>query len=159
MGKRGPAKTPTALKKRRGTDRKDREVENEVEMPDGTPNAPDFLSPVAVTEWRRVVSQMAKVPGLLSPVDRAELAIYCQAWADWCDLVQKISEQGRTVETPQGFVQSSPLVTQMNQAAKVIQQSARQFGFTPASRTNISIPDPKPSNADDFFADALRIAN
>src|SRR5215469_12484602 len=48
----------------------------------GLPAAPAELTADAKTEWQRVARRLHAL-GLLTTVDRAALAAYCQAWGRW----------------------------------------------------------------------------
>lgn len=149
MGKRGPAPKPSALKLVEGTYRKDRAVPDEVQYAEGIPACPKELGPEAKAEWKRIVGELSKVPGLIQKVDRAALAGYCSSYALFLHLEQMIREPDGLVieyETKSGAVitQPSAWVSIRNQERAAMSHFAQQFGFTPSSRTRVSGPPRKP---------------
>ena len=55
------------------------------------PTCPAHLSPIAKAEWKRLVRQLQAV-GLLTALDRAVLAGYCQAYGRWVEAERKLKE-------------------------------------------------------------------
>lgn len=141
MGKRGPAPKPTRLKVLEGTFRADRAPEAEVHYSEGVPSCPAHLGPAAKEEWKRIIPELSKVPGLLQLVDRAVVAGYCSNFALWAHAEDKMREDGLVVEyeTKGGAVmsQQTAWVGIRNQALAQMLQYAQQLGFSPASRTRV----------------------
>ena len=88
MGSRGPQPLPSNVHRLRGNpghksafDLTD-SVNPEIEIP----NCPAHLLPEARKEWRRITPLLERLR-LVSKIDRASLALYCQAWARmvWCE--------------------------------------------------------------------------
>jgi P27 family predicted phage terminase small subunit len=98
--------------------------------------APRHLSDDAKAEWKRVAPLLASA-GVLTAVDRAALAGYCQAWARWIEAEKMIEEQGYVLATPSGYQQQSPYVTIANKALELVKTFAVEFGMTPSSRSRI----------------------
>ncbi len=73
---------PTALLQLQGTYRADRHGKRarEPQVKRGALDAPDWLAPEARAEWDRVVEAYADA-GVVTPLDRAMLATFCQLWA------------------------------------------------------------------------------
>src|SRR4051812_13319596 len=57
------------------------------------PTCPDFLSADAKLEWKRIIDDLVTL-GVVTMLDRAALAVYCQAWAEWKMLRKKIATLG-----------------------------------------------------------------
>ncbi len=74
---------------------------------------------------------------LLTAIDRASLAVYCSAVAEFEQASVVLREKGRTFETPNGFLQSRPEVAMQHRAAVLIRMYAEQFGLTPSARTRL----------------------
>jgi P27 family predicted phage terminase small subunit len=106
------------------------------------PEMPDFLEGEAKAEWERIVPELLEL-GLLARVDRAQLALYCMAWARWVEAETKIAEaraQGKNpllVMTPNGYPQLSPWVVLSNQAQAQVQRYLVEFGMSPSSRARV----------------------
>lgn len=83
MGARGPAPTPTAVKKLRQTFRPDRAPQNEA-----IPNlargdqlkAPDWLGQGAREKWEELALRLHSL-GLLTEIDLDTFALYCTTWS------------------------------------------------------------------------------
>lgn len=88
---RGRIPKPDALKELQGGagHRKD-DGKAQVEMPEGTPDAPAHLSPGARQEWFRTVRWLMQVRGLLSPTDHAAIGIYCSYYDQWQQAEQEL---------------------------------------------------------------------
>ena len=81
MGKRGPAPTPTAVLRLRGTYRKHRSRREPT--PDSTaPECPDWLDDQAKEAWAQVLPQLERM-GVMTGIDGNALARYCQFWSRW----------------------------------------------------------------------------
>jgi P27 family predicted phage terminase small subunit len=109
------------------------------------PACPEFLSADAKTEWRRIAEDLLAL-GLLSKIDRAELAIYCQAWADWKASRKKIEElrDGGFVEsTPSGYKQISAWMQVANRAEDRMRTAGASFGMNPAARARLQVRPPQ----------------
>jgi P27 family predicted phage terminase small subunit len=100
--------------------------------------APRHLNTIAKAEWRRVMHELANV-GLLTVVDRAALAAYCQAWAEWVQAEQELERNGRVLTTDKGYAYPSPWVAIRNNALDAMRKFAVEFGMTPSSRSRVKV--------------------
>ena len=122
MAGRGPAPTPTKILKMRGSWRADtRPYEPQPEP--GVPTCPDWMPDEGKREWRRVCGELAGL-GLLTKLDRATLAVLCQAWADFRAAVEGDSFKDRDI------------------AAKRLLAAADRFGLSPAMRSRVQATKP-----------------
>lgn len=113
------------------------------------PRAPDHLLPDAAVEWRRIGRELKKL-GLVSSIDRAALALYCQAWARWVmaeTKLKELGEDGMIDVTPSGFAQMSTWLQISNRAATQLQRALIEFGMSPAARNGVT-PLPKKEKED-----------
>ncbi len=133
----GRKKKPTNTKVIQGTFRKDRANPNEPAYKTEIPPAPDHLSKEALIEWGRVSNELHN-QGLLSAVDMAALAGYCQSYGRWVDAETQLNAEGLTVETTNGNKIQNPLVGIANQAKEHMRKFLIEFGMTPASRAKVS---------------------
>lgn len=134
----GRPRKPDNVKKLQGTYRPDRSSQSQPVFT-GTPKCPPWLGERAQIEWKRVAPQLMKL-GMLTAVDMAVFAAYCQAFGDYVDLTVEIGNlEALTFKTPKGFMQSVPQVKQRQEAYKQMKECAVHFGFTPASRSTIRI--------------------
>ena len=141
MGKRGPAPKPTALRLLEGTARADR-MRNEPKPTIRAPRCPSWLSPVAKREWKRLAKTLVKL-GILSDLDRAVFASYCQSWAKWKQAEEAIQKYGLVIRTKTGYVMQSPVVSIAKQERKAMLEAGSELGLSPASRTRINVPAPQ----------------
>lgn len=108
-------------------------------VPVAAPDRPDFLSPDAAAEWDRIVADLVQV-GLVSAIDRAELAIYCQAWADWKlarERLAELQDRGFVESTPSGYKQIGVWMQIANRAEDRMRAAGGSFGMSPAARTRL----------------------
>ncbi len=137
MGKRGPAPKPTALRVIEGNRGHRPIAKNEPKPTPILPTRPAWLLPEAKREWSRVVAELAQM-GILTLVDRAALAAYCQAYARAVEAERAIRKKGLTF-TMKGYIQQRPEVAIANRAWQMVRAFASEFGFTPAARTRIQV--------------------
>jgi P27 family predicted phage terminase small subunit len=142
VGRRGPPRKPTILKRNEGTYRKDLALPNECKPEPAMPAVPSGLSRRANAEWRRVSKELFKL-GLLSRIDRAALAAYCESWADWLDATEKVNELGKVIKTQNGNVIENPYYSIKKRASEIMHRYLTEFGMTPASRTGINAEQPE----------------
>ena len=141
---RGRKPLPTALKRAAGNPGKRRLNPAEPAPPEGLPTAPPHLSPAAVAEWERVAETLHDM-GVLSVVDRAGLAAYCQAYGRWVEAEEKLKDGPPLVKTASGYVQQSPWLTVANKQLELMGRFMAEFGMTPASRSRVAAMDPRMS--------------
>lgn len=106
------------------------------------PPCPAFLSKDAKIEWKRIAKDLV-VLGMVSALDRAELAVYCQAWADWKQARERIDglgEIGMIDETPNGFKQVGVWMQIANRAEERMSKAGSAFGFSPSARSKLGQP-------------------
>ena len=139
---------PTRLKELAGNPGKRKLNEQEPKPETGVPTRPEFLLPEAKREWTRITVPLVRL-GLLSEIDRAALAQYCQWWARWVEAERILDREGLTFFTPKGYVQQRPEVAIAQKASDRCRQFAAEFGLTPARRSSIAVPN-KPEAEDEF---------
>ncbi len=141
----GRKKTPSNLKILKGTDQPCRMNPDEAEPDLAIPSPPDHLSQDAIVEWGRVSQELYQL-GLLSRVDRAALAAYCQAYGRWCEAERQIAKSGMMVRTTNGNVIQSPLVGIANKSLEMMHKFLTEFGMTPAARARVQAKKPEDQN-------------
>lgn len=99
MSRRGPAPKPTRLKIAAGNPGKRPLNPREPKPATVDPPMPMWLSKRAQAEWRRIVPELLKL-GLLTSIDLAALAAYCQAYAEFEIATRTIEEEGRICRVP-----------------------------------------------------------
>jgi P27 family predicted phage terminase small subunit len=132
---------PTAIRRIEGNRGKRAWNHDEPQPPDGMPRCPKHLAPAARTEWRRVARTLYM--GVLTTIDRAALAAYCQSYAKWVEAEQKLKGTPALLKTPGGYVQQSPWVAIANKQLELMGRYMTELGMTPASRSRVAIEDPR----------------
>ena len=146
----GPKPRPDELKALEGEPNKDRYNPSRPKPPVSRPTYPAFLSGQAKAEWRRICPELEAL-GLLSQVDRAALAAYCQAFGRWAQAEKKLAELGKMspdqmaflYKTTNGNLIINPLLSVANKAAEQMHKFLAEFGMTPASRQRLSVDPPE----------------
>src|SRR5262245_58686562 len=129
----GPPLKPTHLKVIEGNPGKRALSKNEPKPAIEKPSLPQHLSAEAKKEWRRIVRELLKL-GVVTKIDRAALAAYCEAWATWKCALEKLAVEEKVIKAPSGYPVLNPLVTIANKAAEHMHKFLVEFRMTPASR-------------------------
>ncbi len=136
---------PTNLKLLKGTLRKDRLVAGEPQPEILIPDVPEHLSDLAKVEWGRVSQELATL-GLVSRIDRAALAAYCECWSDWVDAsrlcASKDGQDRKVIKTAAGNFVENPYYSIKKRSAELMHKFLVEFGMTPAARTRIHAEKP-----------------
>ena len=80
--------------------------------------------------------------GVLTKIDRAALAAYCQTYARWREAEDLLVEKGPLYRTQSNNIIQSPLVGIANRALDLMHKYLTEFGLTPSSRTRIVAEPP-----------------
>ena len=142
---------PTALKVLEGNPGKGKLNKYEPNPGRDMPQCPDWLLDDAKDEWNRLADKMNQM-GILSEVDQAAFAAYCQAWARWKEAQEQIEINGSVFVTEKGYQQQSPWVGIANTSQKLMMQAASEFGLTPSSRSRIIAANDSKSDQDEMEA-------
>ena len=131
-----------------GTRRKDREVENEMDF-NGVkriPRAPKhFKGTRAGKEWRKVTKTLFML-GMLYEEDLPQLQAYCFNVGVLEEAQIKLMEPSQPLvgtfknKAEQIYQSKNKWITVHNEAIDKVVKLAAQFGFSPSSRTKISMP-------------------
>ena len=138
MATRGRKPKPTALKVLEGNPGKRPLNELEPKPKKQAPSCPSWLEPEAKKEWRRMAKTLEAM-GILTEIDKAAFAGYCQAYARWKEAEEFLTKHGTIFKTPSGYIQQVPQVSIAQTYLKAMKDFASQFGLTPASRTRIQV--------------------
>jgi P27 family predicted phage terminase small subunit len=139
---------PTALKLLRGNPGKRPLNKFEPKPEDTPPECPEHLSQLAKEEW---AFKMDELPaGLITKLDKAVFAGYCHYWAEWVILKESVQRMGRVIETTHGNLIPNPSFSMGNTVYKLMLASATECGFSPSSRTRISVEPKKKPKTDQW---------
>jgi P27 family predicted phage terminase small subunit len=150
MGRRGPAPKPTSLKLLQGNPGK-RPLKKQRPAPTGASkvSCPEWLCPAAKAEWRRVAPELQRM-GLLTSLDRAVLAGYCDSYARWVECTRFIQANGEHYIAPNGQLRKWPQAEEAKQAAQSMRAFAGEFGLTPNSRLRLNVEEQEVPEDDPF---------
>lgn len=131
---------PTQVKLLRGTAQRCRMNPDEPAPDPALPDAPLHLSPEAREEWERVAGELYDL-GVLSRIDRAALAAYCQAYGRWVAAERGLRREDGGMDliavTSNGNVIQNPLVGIANKSLELMHKYLTEFGMSPSSRTRV----------------------
>lgn len=144
---RGRKPTPTVLKALHGNPGRRPLNDQEPQPTPGIPPCPDHLDDVAAQEWQRIAPELESL-GLLTQVDLAALAAYCQAYSRWIAAEAVIAAQGITYTSEKGMIRPHPAVSIAKESMRLIREFVSEFGLSPASRTRIRVSAPVDSEQD-----------
>ncbi|MGF6839891.1 P27 family predicted phage terminase small subunit [Paraburkholderia youngii] len=108
------------------------------------PDPPDHMNGAALNEWHRASAELFEL-GLLSRVDRAAFAAYCEAWSRYVTARETLDAMAREdpvnngllIRNGNGAWAKNPLVSIIADAMRDVMKFAGEFGMSPASRTRI----------------------
>jgi P27 family predicted phage terminase small subunit len=146
MGQRGPKPQPNIVALAKGDPGKRAKRHQGTEpKPPSLDEVPAYLPARARKEWlrlRKMAADMGAVgDSLFTQADRRPLETYClacdaQEWA-----AKDIQKNGYTFETMNR--EGNPAVQILNDAGKVIKSMSALFGFSPADRARMQLPEPE----------------
>lgn len=136
----GPPPKPTALKLLAGNPGKKSLPKNEVRPRPALPDLPKHLATEARAEWERLGPVLVRLK-LLTRLDRAAFAAYCQAWARHVEAEEQLAKASPLAFTHNGYPIVNPWQTISKQAVDQMAKFLGEFGLTPAARTRINAGD------------------
>lgn len=136
MAQRGRKPKPTAVKILEGNPGKRKLDMGEPRPEKKAPRCPAWLEDEAKKEWKRMAKQLEQL-GILTEIDMAAFAGYCQAYARWKEAEEYISENGMIMKAPSGYCQQVPQVSIAQTYLKIMNRFCEQFGLTPSARSRI----------------------
>lgn len=134
---RGRKPTPTVVRRANGNPGRRAYNWDEPVPPDALPTCPRHLNVAAKIEWKRLAGSLFRM-GVLTMVDRAALAAYCQAWGRWVEAEEKLKETPLLIRTPSGYIQQSPWLSVANKQLEIMGRFMAELGITPASRSRVA---------------------
>lgn len=156
---RGPLPKPAALKALQGNPgKRASSVGDGVNPVIEIPSAPKHLGKEAVKEWKRITPLLEEL-GLISGLDQAALALYCQSYGRLAELEtsfnskvkMKMADENMEYAdavyavshsiTPSGYAQQSVLFQLIKSQREQVNRYLQHFGLSPAARGRV-----QPSN-------------
>ena len=136
---------PTVIKKLKGTLQKCRTQVNEPQPQGDLVEPPEYMADGAKQAWRYAIESSPE--HLLRRLDMSVLEV----WACAADLYRKaqigINKTGLIMKASTGVPMQTPYLAIANKQAQIMTKAAVEMGFTPASRSRISLPPEAPSDA------------
>lgn len=125
------------------------------------PKCPCHLDAEAKREWRRMAKELDEL-GILTTIDRAVFASYCQSWSTWTRALKSVKKEGmvirakeRKTKYPDGRIVRTGGVPMVNPLNRVIDsenakmmKALTEMGMSPSSRSRVSAADRRPVEAD-----------
>ncbi len=110
------------------------------------PKAPTWLDREARAEWGRVVPELERL-GLLTSLDRAVLAAYCDAWSRFCAARRALAKAGGAVIQGERGVRKHPAWQIYREALTACLQLWKELALTPNARLRTDAPTPSEPDA------------
>jgi len=135
-------KKPTKIKKLEGTYRKDRAPKNEMDVPllDKVEVPSGLINDFASSEWIKQTKILSSLD-MLAETDTSILLSYCNEIGKYFECQEILKEKGyTTVSVKTGYEQQRPEVSIGNSALDKAIKLSDKFGFNPAARTKIEMP-------------------
>lgn len=118
------------------------------------PKCPKHLDKEARKEWRRMAKELEPL-GLLTNLDKAIFASYCQAFSTWAQATQKVREMGMVHKAPNGMPMMNPYMPIANKANEQMVKALVELGMSPSSRSRVKVA---PAKEEDPCGDFLGLA-
>ncbi|NMV36788.1 phage terminase small subunit P27 family [Ralstonia insidiosa] len=113
------------------------------ELVKDAPECPAVLDDAAREIWDELAPDLYML-GLINKLDQGELAVYCQAYADWKHARAKINaakrDAGYVDITPSGYKQISVWMQIANRAEERMRAAGASFGLNPSARARVQLP-------------------
>ena len=138
MGAGRPRK-PTNLKILNGNPGQRALEQDEVKPNPWAPEMPDWLSNRAKDEWQAMAPKLERM-GLLTEIDGAAFAAYCQAYGRWADAEEHLKTTPLLLKTKSGYVQQSPYLSIANTSIGIMSKFLAKFGMSPSDRAGLVNP-------------------
>jgi P27 family predicted phage terminase small subunit len=102
------------------------------------PTCPAHLCPSAKAEWKRLTRQLSAL-GIVTVLDRAVMAGYCQAYGRWVEAERKLKETPAILKMPSGYIQQNPWLTISNKQLELMHKYMCELGLSPVSRSRVHV--------------------
>ncbi len=100
------------------------------------PHPPAHLNRRAAGVWRRIVPELIDMR-LIAGIDNASLAAYCSAVATYQEADERLKTEKWTTTTARGGSRPNPLFKIRDDALKLVNKFAAEFGLTPSTRARV----------------------
>lgn len=153
MGARGPAPKPPEVKLLEGNPGR-RPINLNAPKPSPiAPSCPSWLGKEARKEWKRIAPELERL-GLLTRVDMATLAGYCQSYSCWIAAEALLSTSPLVVESGgerYSTVKAHPAIAIAQKERMLMLQFAGKLGLSPSDRGRMTLPEVEGDDEDSPF--------
>ncbi|TCB18988.1 phage terminase small subunit P27 family [Acinetobacter sp. ANC 5045] len=112
----------------------------------GMPACPAWLNKNAKKHWDKLGPILVQA-GLLSVVDGDVFGLHCDNMAAYAEAMSRLEDASKWVaKTPNGFEVQAAWLQIRNKLQEQIIKTAREFGLTPAARSNVRVNKPEQLN-------------
>jgi P27 family predicted phage terminase small subunit len=146
MGRRGPAKKPTALRILHGDQARYINAD-EPQPSDGPVDGPDGMSADVRAVWDFVLAELTHM-NLARRPDTHQLRAYCEAVVAHAHAARMLEVGGMLLTGADKKVRPNPAMDMMTKSARTMLIYAREFGLTPASRVQFHVEQLAQDNAE-----------
>jgi len=149
----GRKRKPTAIKAIEGKLTKRDRMRREPIPVGGVGTAPGYLPPEGKRLWELVTAAMPTA--VYTAADRQLLETYCMQYALYRAAVAGFKRGGQraVVETPNGSLQTNPLISQIRQASDMLRRIGAELGLSPTARARLEAPEGTPASDASWFAE------
>jgi P27 family predicted phage terminase small subunit len=137
---RGRKPTPAAVKRRQGNPGKRRLNKKEPRLQSRIPSCPKHLQGEARREWNRSAGLLRRL-GVITELDRAVLAAYCTAYADYVEAVEHLNKTGAVKRSKKGGEYQNLWVPIKKRSMDQMVKFGSELGLTPSSRSRVQVGD------------------
>ena len=102
------------------------------------PEAPKHLNAIAREEWERLAAELEQL-GLLTRLDRANMAGYCQSWSDYLEAQGHLDAEAKIFKTETGYPVMTPWKAMRDKALELMRGFGNELGLSAAARTRINV--------------------
>jgi P27 family predicted phage terminase small subunit len=135
--------------------------DQEPKPPEGMPPCPDHLDEKAKKEWERAGAILQNI-GLMTELDMAVLAGYCDAYSRWAKATVEVQSKGmvyvegakkdkETGKMVGGIPKLNPYLRVAREAYDCMMKAAVLIGLSPSSRASLKVEKPKPKGRVELF--------
>lgn len=153
MGARGPSPKPPEVKLLEGNPGKRPLNLNSPKPAPVAPDCPGWISGEARTEWERIAPELERL-GLLTRVDMAMLAGYCQSYSRWIAAEQLIAAGPLVVESGgerYSTIKAHPAIAIAQKERTLMLQFGARLGLSPSDRGRMTLPEVDGDDEDSPF--------
>lgn len=150
---KGRKPTPTRLHELRNTKpHTDRDREPRPDALEKILAPQEHLNRRAKGVWRRIFRELVRMR-LIARIDLSSLAAYCSAVATYQEADERLKTEKWTTSTARGGSRPNPIFKIRDDALKLVNKFAAEFGMTPSTRSRVSAAgtSPKQSAFDSFL--------